>query len=127
MFQDFLDRLLVLLRTFLHNAAFERAAQIEHRTIIQGFAADQDALLNDLARDHIQRPSDVAVDHMAFAVGRGDRTARGAEIDADTKGFVAFFHDLIAFPLGDAEIARVIFDALEQGQGDIFAIMFFCQ
>ena len=91
-FEDLLHRLLVFLRTFLHDAPFERTAQIEHGAVIERFAADQDGFFDDFARHHIQRPTDVAVDHMALAVGCGDGAARGAKIDADAEGFVAFFH-----------------------------------
>ncbi len=80
--------------------SFERPAQVEHRAVIEGLPADKIGFFHQFARDHIERPADVAVDHMALAVGRRNRAARSAKIDSHAECFIAFFHELTAFPVG---------------------------
>ena len=66
-------RLDVLLRPLLEQAPLERPVEVEHRPVLERLAADQDRLLEDLARHHVDRPADVAVHHVALAVGGRDR------------------------------------------------------
>ena len=59
------------------------------RAVLDRFGADQHRLLDDLARHHVDRPADVAVDHEVAAVRGGDRALRGSQVDSD--GQVLFF------------------------------------
>src|SRR4029077_13796496 len=81
MAQDLLHGLLIFFGAIFHNAALERPAQIEHGPVIESLAADEHGFFYQLARDHVDRPADVAIDDVTLAGGRGDRASRSAEID----------------------------------------------
>ena len=68
MAQQLARRLDVLLRAFLDQALFERAAQVEHRPVLDGLPADQKVALEHLASDQIRGPADEAVDDKLLAV-----------------------------------------------------------
>jgi len=65
----------ILLRPFFQQAALERSMEIEHRPIRDGVVADEDLTLEDLLRDHVDRPSDETVDDEPLAVRRGNRAS----------------------------------------------------
>src|SRR5262249_7679219 len=73
------------LRTFLDQAPLERSAKIQHGPAVERLPPEEDGLLDEPPRDHVDRPSDIALDHVAAAVRGGDRAAGGAQIDADVE------------------------------------------
>ena len=76
MLEDLLDRRDVLLRALLDQPLLERPVEVEHRAVLERLGADQDLLLDHLARHHVERPADVAVDDVARA--RSTRRSRSA-------------------------------------------------
>src|SRR5918994_5742951 len=86
--EDLLDRFFVFFRSILDQSALHGPAQIQHRTAIQCFTTDENRFLDQLARDHIERPTDITVDYMALAVGCRNRASRGAEVYSDAKSFI---------------------------------------
>ena len=79
---DLAHCLLVPGRAFLDQAPLEWPTQIEHRSLLQGLDAHEHVAPEDLARDHVPRPADVASHHVALAVRGGDRAARRPQVDA---------------------------------------------
>jgi len=83
------NRLDVLLRTFLQQAALERTMQIEHRTVETASCPMRTARFNTSSR-HVDGPADVAVHDEPFAVRRGDGASRRAEVNATCRGPCSF-------------------------------------
>ena len=83
--EELVHGLLVLRGALLDEAALERAVEVEHGPRLQRLGAEQDRLLHDLPRDHVERPAHVALHHVLRAVRRRDRAARGPEVDADVE------------------------------------------
>ena len=73
--------------------------------VVERVTPDEERLLHDLARHHVDRPAHVAVDHVALAVRCRDRAARGAEVDAHTQRFVVF-HGSSLFSADAGETVR---------------------
>ena len=88
MAKQFLDSLLVLGRSFFNNPAFQRPAKIQHGSIVQCFATNQDRFLDQFAGHHIQRPAHIAVNHVTFAIGTGYGASRGTQVYADAESLV---------------------------------------
>jgi hypothetical protein len=93
--QQLAHRRLVAARALLDQPLLERPRQLEHRTVVERFAPDQHLALQHLAGDHVDRPADVAVDHVALAVGGRDRAARGPEIDPHAQRLALVAHQLM--------------------------------
>ena len=68
-------RQLVPLGAFLDQAPLEGTAEVEHRPAVEGLPAEEDRLLHEAPGDHVDRPPDVALDHVATAVRGRDRAA----------------------------------------------------
>src|SRR5262249_28719776 len=124
--QELAHRQLVPLGAFLDQAPLEGTPKIQHRPAVERFAAEEDRLLHEAPGHHVDRPADIALDHVPAAVRGGDRAAGRAEIDADVEDIGLLRHLLAPWALaqrGDAVASlRVLVDAVEERARDALAI-----
>src|SRR5262249_61929058 len=103
-----------------------RAGEVEHWPAVEGLAAEEDGLLHEAPGHHVDRPADVALDHVPAAVRGRDRATGGAEIDADVEDLGLLGHLRAPWALaqrGDAAAGfRVRVDAVEERARDALPI-----
>src|SRR5512135_826622 len=85
---DLLDRPLAAFDPLLDNAPFEGFAEIEGKPVLQGLGSEEYRLADDLFRDEVFRPADVALDPFPGALARRDRRPGGSKVDADKQDIV---------------------------------------
>lgn len=65
---DFLDRPLAAFDPLLDDAPFKGPAEIEGKPVLKGFGAEEYGFADDLLRDKVLRPADIALDPFPLAV-----------------------------------------------------------